>query len=210
MTVNHARVERAELCDLFESLGPHAMTLCDGWSAADLAAHLVVRERRPDAALGILAGPLARHGENVRRSYAARPWGELVGLVRDGPPLLSVFALPGVERLANTMEFFIHHEDLRRPNGLEPRVMDSDMEDQLWTIVDRMSKMFLRKAPAGVTLRATDGRSTVARKADPMVTVSGDVGELALFIYGRQHAAQVMLDGPENAVSAVREANFGI
>lgn len=210
MTVNHARVERAELCDLFEALGPDVVTLCDGWNAADLAAHLVVRERRPDAALGILAGPFASYGEKVRRSYAAKPWGELVGLVRNGPPLLSVFAVPGVERLANTMEYFIHHEDLRRPNGLDPRELDADLESQLWTIVGRMSKMFLRKAPAGVTLRASDGRSTVPKDADQMVTVTGDVGELALFIYGRQHAAQVTLDGPEDAVSAVREASFGI
>jgi uncharacterized protein (TIGR03085 family) len=210
MTVNHARVERAELCDLFETLGPDVGTLCDGWNAADLAAHLVVRERRPDAALGILAGPFASHGENVRRSYADKPWGELIGLVRSGPPLLSVFAVPGVDRLANTMEFFIHHEDLRRPNGLGPRDLDSDLEDQLWTIVGRMSKMFLRKAPAGVTLVAADGRSTVPRDADPMVTVTGGVGELALFIYGRQDAAQVTLAGPDEAVSAVRGASFGI
>lgn len=210
MTANHARVERAELCALFEALGPEVPTLCDGWDAADLAAHLVVRERRPDGALGILAGPFAGYGEKVRRSYADKPWDELVGLVRGGPPLLSVFALPGVDRLANTMEFFIHHEDLRRANGLEPRELDSDLESRLWTIVGRMSKMFLRKAPAGVTLRATDGRSSVPRDADPMVTVTGDVGELALFIYGRQDAAQVTLEGPEDAVSAVRDAGFGI
>ncbi|MCZ7628680.1 MAG: hypothetical protein M5U19_06290 [Microthrixaceae bacterium] len=43
-----------------------------------------------------------------------------------------------------------------------------------------------------------------------MVTVSGEVGELALFAYGRQSAAQVNLDGPEDAVSAVREASFGV
>lgn len=210
MSVNHARVERSELCDLFEAFGPDVLTLCEGWNAADLAAHLVVRERRPDAAMGILAGPFASYGEKVRREYAEKPWDELVGLVRSGPGTVSVFSIPGVDRLANTMEYFIHHEDLRRPNGLEPRELDADLEDQLWTIVGRMSKMFLRKAPSGITLRATDGRSTVPKTGDTMVTVTGDVGEIALFIYGRQDAAQVTLEGPDEAVRAVSDADFGI
>ncbi len=210
MTTDHARIERAALCELFESFGPHVTTLCEGWDAADLAAHLVVRERRPDAALGILAAPLAGYSERVRRSYAERPWDELVGLVRNGPPLLSIFAIPGVERLANTMEFFIHHEDLRRANGLEPRDLDPDLEDQLWTIIRRMAKLFLRKAPCGVRLATPDGRSMVARDDETMVTVNGEVGELALFIYGRQDAAEVTLEGPSDAVSALREADFGI
>lgn len=210
MTADYARIERSDLCETLEALGPDAATLCDGWKAADLAAHLVVRERRPDAAVGILGGPLAGYSENVRRSFAEKPWAELVGLVRNGPPLLSLFALPGVERLANTMELFVHHEDLRRPAGLEPRALESDYEDQLWSIVGRMSKLFLRKAPAGVTLVSTDGRRAVPAKADPMVTVSGDVGELALFIYGRQAAAQVTVEGPEESASAVSKADFGV
>lgn len=210
MTVDHARTERIELCETLDGVGPDAATLCDGWNAADLAAHLVIRERRPDAAVGILGGPLAGYSEKVRRSYAGKPWGELVSLVRTGPPLLSLFAIPGVDRLANTMELFVHHEDLRRPQDQAPRHLDDDFADQLWTIVGRMSKLLLRKAPAGLTLVTADGRSVVPKGGAPMVTVSGEVGELALFAYGRQSAAQVNLDGPEDAVSAVREASFGV
>ena len=44
-----AATERADLCDLFRAVGPDAPTLCEGWTTRDLAAHLVVRERRPDA-----------------------------------------------------------------------------------------------------------------------------------------------------------------
>jgi hypothetical protein len=36
--------ERRELCDLLIQLGPDAPTLCEGWTTADLAAHLVLRE----------------------------------------------------------------------------------------------------------------------------------------------------------------------
>ena len=49
-----AQQERNTLCDLFVELGSEAPTLCEGWSTADLAAHLVVRERRPDSGPGLV------------------------------------------------------------------------------------------------------------------------------------------------------------
>jgi uncharacterized protein (TIGR03085 family) len=210
MTLNFAQIERQDLCTLFEELGPDVPTLCEGWTARDLAAHLVVRERRPDAALGILAVPFERHGEKVRLEFAAKPWDELVELVRSGPPRCSVFGVPAVDRLANTMEYFIHHEDVRRTNGLEPRELHPELSDQLWDIVRRMSKLTLRKAPCGVTLRTTDGHTVVANGSVPRVSVRGPVGELALFVYGRQDAAQVELLGDDADVAALVAASFGI
>lgn len=210
MTLNFAQIERQDLCTLFEELGPDVPTLCEGWTARDLAAHLVVRERRPDAALGILAAPFERHGEKVRLQFAAKPWPELVELVRSGPPRLSAFGAPAIDRLANTMEYFIHHEDLRRTNGMGPRELHPELEDQLWDIVRRMSKLTLRKAPCGVTLRTPDGRTVVANGTVPRVSVRGPVGELALFVYGRQGAAQVELLGADDDVAALLAASFGI
>ena len=43
--------ERLELCVLFDELGPSAPTLLEGWTAHDLAAHIVLRER------DLIAGP---------------------------------------------------------------------------------------------------------------------------------------------------------
>jgi uncharacterized protein (TIGR03085 family) len=210
MTLNFAQIERQDLCTLFEQLGPDVPTLCEGWTARDLAAHLVVRERRPDAALGILPGPFEGHGEKVRLQFAAKPWDELVELVRTGPPRLSFFGAPAIDRLANTMEFFIHHEDVRRTNGMGPRDLYPELEDQLWDVVRRMSKLTLRKAPCGVTLRTSGGATVVANGAVPRVAVRGPVGELALFVYGRQAAAQVELLGAEDDVAALMAASFGI
>ncbi|OYV23782.1 MAG: hypothetical protein B7W97_02165, partial [Mycobacterium sp. 20-66-4] len=56
-----AQRERAALVETMRSLGPDAATLCDGWTTRDLAAHLVIREYRPDAAPGILIPFFARH-----------------------------------------------------------------------------------------------------------------------------------------------------
>ncbi|MFL6076285.1 MAG: TIGR03085 family metal-binding protein [Mycobacteriales bacterium] len=114
---NYSRSERIALADLLEELGPDAPTLCEGWTTADLAAHLVVRERRPDAGLGIVASPLARWTANVQASAKKRyGYQQLTQLVRQGPPLWS--PLRPVDALANTVEYFVHHEDVRRATGL--------------------------------------------------------------------------------------------
>lgn len=74
-----AQQERETLCDLFAELGPDAPTLCAGWVTADLAAHLVARERRPDSGPGLVWPPLAGHTERVRRSLKDRtPWETLI------------------------------------------------------------------------------------------------------------------------------------
>jgi len=88
---------------------------CEGWVAADLAAHLVVRERRPDSGPGLVWPPMAAYTEKVRRAARGRmSWDQLVSAVRDGPPLL----LRPFDGAMNTVEFFIHVEDLRRGQDL--------------------------------------------------------------------------------------------
>ena len=76
-----ARAERQALCDTLLEIGPDAPTLCDPWLTRDLAAHLVIRERRPDAALGISVPALAGHTERTQKHYADGEWARLVDLV---------------------------------------------------------------------------------------------------------------------------------
>ena len=57
--------ERRALADLFDEVGPDAPTLCGTWTTRDLVAHLLVRERRPDAAGGILIPALSKRTEKV-------------------------------------------------------------------------------------------------------------------------------------------------
>ncbi|PZA20241.1 maleylpyruvate isomerase N-terminal domain-containing protein, partial [Modestobacter versicolor] len=54
-----SRSERAALADLLEQLGPDQPTCCEGWTTQDMATHLVLRDRRPDAMPGLaLGGPV--------------------------------------------------------------------------------------------------------------------------------------------------------
>src|SRR5688572_26365455 len=98
---HHAQAERAALCDTFEAVGPDAPTLCGPWDAAELAAHLVIRDRRPDLAPGIVIPGLAARSRRAQKEYAAKPWPELVGLVRSGPPVWSPIRLAPVDEAVN-------------------------------------------------------------------------------------------------------------
>jgi uncharacterized protein (TIGR03085 family) len=205
--------ERRELCDLFDELGPDAPTLCEGWTTADLAAHLVLRERDPLGAAGILIPPLAsftdrRMGSTLERHGFTR----CVELVRTGPPLGPMKIAP-VRHAANLIEFFVHHEDVRRADGREPRTDRPDLQAELWGFLKRMAPFMVRKARVrGVRLRlvADDGREIRTGSGPDEVTITGTPGELVLELYGRRTAAQVAYDGPSSAVALVKGASFGI
>lgn len=213
---NPARTERRALCDALLEFGPDAPTLCEGWTTRDLAAHLVVRETRPDAAGGILFARLAPYGDRVRDKVARTDWSELVDRVRSGPPRPSPMRIPAVDRLTNTLEYFVHHEDVRRARpDWAPRELSADLEDTLLGALERGARLMARRSPCGLTMtpRAMTphkGITFVAKKGHPVVDVSGPVGELVLFIYGRRTVARVELNGPDDAVAAVEATRFGI
>jgi uncharacterized protein (TIGR03085 family) len=215
--VSYSREERSALCALLDKTGPDAPTLCDGWTTGDLAAHLVLRERRPDAAAGVAGGPLAGYTARVQQRIRNRiPFPDLVRIIRSGPPALSVMALPGMDERVNAVEFFVHHEDVRRgAPGWEPRELGSGESDMLWHRL-RMARFMLRKAPVGVELArddidtSADGTSyrITARNATPAVTVVGSPAELTMWVMGRRTAARVRMDGIQAAVTKLAGANW--
>jgi len=225
--VSYSREERLALCALLDKTGPDAPTLCEGWTTGDLAAHLVLREHRPDAAAGVVGGPLAGYTARVQQRIRARtPFGDLVRIIRSGPPRLSVMGLPGVDERANSVEFFVHHEDVRRAApGWQPRELSGGESDMLWQRL-RMARFLLRKAPVGVELARDDtvlaGDNTgsggasaegpayriTAKNATPAVTVVGSPAELTMWVMGRRTAAQIRMDGTQAAVTKLAEANW--
>ncbi|GAA2477329.1 TIGR03085 family metal-binding protein [Streptomyces thermolineatus] len=207
----HARRERLLLADLLEGAGPDAPTLCEGWTTRDLAAHLVVRERRADAAGGLVIPALAARLERVQKEFAAKPYDELLRLIRTGPPRFSPYALKQVDEAANTVEFYVHAEDVRRARpGWTPREPDPVLADALWTRLERMARALGRKSPVGLVLRRPDGRTAVAHRGAPVVTVTGEPGELVLFAFGRTSEARVETEGDKDAVARLLDADLGI
>jgi len=208
---NWAQQERHELSDLLEELGPNHPTLCEGWTTADLAAHLVIRERRPDAALGIMVSPLSGYTISVMASVKTLPWGELVDQVRQGPPRWNPFSIPVIDATANTLEFFVHHEDVRRSTeGWQPRALDAEFEDLLWSRLKAMAPLMWRKSQVGVTLH-NGVNHIIAKKTpqEPRVVATGAVGELVLKSYGRS-ACVLELTGDVESIEKFNATPFGL
>lgn len=217
------RRERGLLAGALAEAGADAPTGCGGWDARDLAAHLVVREGRPDAAPGILLAPLAFYTERVRRRTArAVPFDRLVERFRQGPPKFSPYAVPGVDKIANGVEFFVHHEDIRRAGpDWEPRDLSGELEELLWRRI-KIARFVLRKVHVEVTLVRPDGRSVrVSGGArgrgrsgrgggSGPVRVHGPVGELVLWALGRTDVAKVRLTGPTDSVKTLTEAGWSL
>ncbi|OEJ27326.1 TIGR03085 family protein [Streptomyces agglomeratus] len=207
----HAKRERLLLADLLEAAGPDAPTLCEGWTTRELAAHVVVRERRADAAGGIVLAALKSRLDRVQAEFAAKPYEELIQLIRTGPPRMSPYALKQLDEAANTVEFYVHAEDVRRAQpDWTPRELDAVFANALWSRIEKAARLLGRKAPVGVVLRRPDGQTAVARRGTPVVTVTGEPGELVLFAFGRQEVARVETAGDKDAVERLREAQLGI
>lgn len=206
---NWAAAERRALADLLTETGPDAPTLCHGWTTADLVAHLLIREHRPDAAPGILIPLLAGHTDRVRRrTLESAPYAALVERFRQGPPAWSPLALPPVDAAANTVEYFVHHEDVRRAQpGWEPRELPAAFEDALWRRL-RMGRMVLRRLPVEITFAAPDGRTQRITKGGRQARVHGRPSELTLWALGRKDVAQVELTGEAEAVNVLNQGRW--
>ena len=208
-TPSLARRERLALCDLALALGEDAPTLCGDWSAKQLVEHLLVREHSPLGAAGIAVPALAGLAEREMARTGRRDFGVLVERLRT--PGLTPYALPPVERTLNTLEYFVHHEDLRRAQaGWEPRPLDAADQDRLWRAIRFAGRGLVR--PIGVPVRIrrsdTEAVATLRRGGDP-VTVTGLPAELVMFLFGRDQARGLEFEGPPDRVRRVRRADLG-
>jgi uncharacterized protein (TIGR03085 family) len=210
MSASLSRRERADLCDLALVLGEDAPTLCDGWDAKDLVTHLLVRERSPIGASGIMIDRLSGLTERAMARYRRQDFGVLVEKLRS--PGLSPYALPPVDKAANTLEYLVHLEDLRRAQpDWQPRALAPADLDELWRQL-RGGAVFLgRSLPVPTVFRRSDSgaEATMRNGADP-VTVTGPVVDLVLFVFGRKVLVELDLTGPDDAVEAVRRADLGV
>ncbi|HTW07047.1 MAG TPA: TIGR03085 family metal-binding protein [Acidimicrobiales bacterium] len=200
-------VEREQLCDLLDGLGPQAPTLLDPWTTHDIAAHLVLRERDLLAAPGLVVpGSWGRFAERRRVALKGRGFTNLVAAIRSGPPP-GLFRTGWVRRVANLNEFFVHHEDVRRANGSGPRTNPPAEDAALFRNVARAASLLTRRLHgAGLDLvwAGTD-KAIKTGRGQPTAQVSGLPGELLLFLFGRREAADVELAGAPEAIEALHQ-----
>lgn len=182
--------ERRLLCDLLVELGPDAPTLCEGWTTADLAAHLVLREH------------FHRWGEERIAAEKAGGFPAQVARLRAGAPAVP-WRVPGVRVLLNGFEYFIHHEDVRRANGRDPRPGMAEVEGLAWRMVGFLGRRQARVIrPFGLELVRPDGPRRQFGNP-PTATLTGPATELVLYLSGRRSAAAVTPGGGADAVAAL-------
>jgi uncharacterized protein (TIGR03085 family) len=206
-----ARTERTAICDLLIELGPDQPTLCEGWQTRDLAAHLVLREGRPDAAAGIVVKRLAPRTARMQRDVGSGDFGALIQRLRSGPPKWSLLRIGRLDEITNNIEFFIHHEDVRRAQPQwQPRVLDTATDDLLWQRGRRMAHRVLRFAPAGVDIvRTTTGERLTVREhraGEETLTLAGTAQELLIYLFGRHTSALVEREGDPTAFKQIENS----
>ena len=205
-----ARRERRELCDLALVLGEDAPTLCGDWTSKDLVTHLLVREYSPIGAAGLLVSPLSWVTEREMARIGKKDFPVLVERLRKHG--LTPYSIRPVDKAFNTLEYFVHHEDLRRAQpAWEPRTLDARDENALWSALQAFGRMMVRRAGVPVQVRRTDTGKTATLRggADPAV-LSGLPSEICLFLFGRDQLHGLRLDGPEDHRKRLGSADLGL
>lgn len=206
-------LERRELAQALTEAGPDAPTLCEGWQARHLAAHVVLRESSLLVPAGLAVPALGRRAEQAIDDLAGAGLSEggyrdLVARVAAEPPAWHPMRWAG--DLANLVEFFVHTEDVRRGGGLvEDRTLEPEREQALWDQLLRAARLSYRKVRAGVVLVRPDGvrrRVKGPARGSGTVVVRGSVADLLLHAFGRGAATRVTVEGDAADVETVRQA----
>jgi uncharacterized protein (TIGR03085 family) len=197
---------RSDFCEMLDKVGPDAPTLCEGWTSQDIAIHLVLIERHPEAWLGIPIGNrisrLRPYFDGLVETERDRPWGELVERVRVGPTR-GPLANPAFRSRMMFREYIVHGEDIRRPNGLPPADFGPTVRDATWKKAQFFAR-FVQSAPShGLEVAEPEGRVHVVREGSPTARITGEPIDLLLYEFGRGPAADVELSGDPAAVAGL-------
>jgi uncharacterized protein (TIGR03085 family) len=191
---------------MLDEVGPDAPTLCEGWTAQDLAIHMTLIERQPQSWLGIAISdripPTRKYFEGLVQRERDRPWTELVQRIRVGPAR-GPLAKAAFRNRMMFREYTIHAEDVRRANALPAEDFGPTVRDAVWKKAQFFAR-FVRTAEGhGLEVADTEGRVHQVREGSPTARIVGEPIEVLLYDFGRVGAAKVELTGDPAAVAGV-------
>ena len=202
--MNFVTAERQRLIGTFERVGADADTLCEGWDAEDLLRHMVLRELFPHhglfSKLPLKAADKSReHIDDIDTA----DYETLLETFKTGRHRLSPLQFGPVDRAMNTLEYVIHHEDLRRAQDPRlGRVLTPEEQGIIFSHLKAMAQMLFLKAPVQVILHSPEfGEFTAfaTKRHKETVTLEGPPLELALYSFGRNRA-DIELKGEPEAI----------
>ena len=176
--------------------------------------HLLIRERDPIGATAIMVPQLERFAQRSARRMEEQDFTALVERVRGGPPIWSPMKVPPLDRLLNTLEYFVHHEDIRRAApGWAPRELTDREQRVLFKGAKTAGKGLVRSVGVPVEIHWTDGereRTAVLADGDDPVVVTGPPAELTMFLFGRDQHSGLTFEGPQDHVDRLTSKPLGI
>lgn len=187
-------------------VGPDAPTCCAGWTAEDICIHLVLFQNRPDTWAGHALGdrsPRARSFyDRLVDTERSRRWPELVERLRCGPRF-GPLALPAVRDRMFLREYIVHHEDVRRANGLPPRTNVDDLQIAAWKKLPGFVRM-VQPRQSGVDATWPGRERQSLRRGGRRVELVGEPIDILLLLFGRSGASEVQVQGPDDLVDSFR------
>lgn len=182
------------LLDVLEQVDGTAPTLCEGWDAQELAIHLWQLHRDPIAWIG--TSVRASGGITKRRAAETRArwsYAELLGRLRELPAAIPCMPDDRFEACRHALgEYWIHTQDVARPNGVEQPEPSFELECALWkrASVAGLALHALRTPGLVIAWPGVSARQITPGRT-PRVRVEGRPGEVMLWLYGRTSAADV-------------------
>jgi len=171
------------LCDVLDEVEPNAATWCRGWTAYDVAVHIWILKRDPIGWPGVVVPRLGRR--RVARIQERWSYGELVDRLRQQPGAIAAMPLDRWEDHRHALgEYWVHTQDVARPQGVVQPEMDEELAEALWLRVQRAAARLHRRT-RGLTLAHHDGRQVIVTRGTPALRVSGTPAELMCWTYGR-------------------------
>jgi uncharacterized protein (TIGR03085 family) len=195
--ISTASEQRKALVSALRSVTSDAPTLCQGWSAEELALHIVVRDSRPDLAVGQKLPLVGAKARNTLERLKAGGYRALVDRVAAGPPPYFPQTLGPVDAAMNTLEFYIHTEDVLRAQPdfemSQRREISEELRKRIWQHAAlTFFVMAARKQNRRITFFSPGyGATTRGPATAPLMMVHGTPEELTLWASGRADHAEV-------------------
>lgn len=220
--MNLATSERAQLATLLLEKGPNVPTLCGDWSTQELAAHLLMRENRPWIAAGMFLPGGHRIVDDAMGKIVQQSFEQVVMQWMEGPKWGQLGRC--FDSVANRIEHFVHHEDVRRgettvrqwqdldllPTHAKPRILSERHSRELNDAMRWVAPLLLRRSacpvviePIGFSRLVVADTGVVSARGDSVVHVRGDIGEVVLWILGRNQV-DLFVDGPTHLLKKSR------
>lgn len=184
----------AVFCETLAAVPPDAPTLCEGWTAHDLAAHVWIIKRVPSAwpgmTLPLLAGVTVARLTQVKERWS---YPELIDRLRQHGPAIAAMPGDAFEGHRHALgEYVVHTEDILRANDLPAPPDTPALRNALWRRAALAAWALHGRGPEGLLLQRPRGGDVIVVRSRPGgISVIGEPIEVLLWVHGRESAADV-------------------